>query len=135
MQKELDEILRKLTGNSQTKSSTQLSVPKKYALRTLEAFDRLANQNAKQSWTISIWKSLKWYVRNRVIPKKSDAEVRADLKVIYDELSPMFLELQKGKEVKESRILNSNEGQKTKAQEFVESAPDIQETLQLVEEL
>lgn len=133
-QKSLEEILKSLTGESQI-SSSNLSKPKQFALKTLDAFDALAEQNAKEGWTRRIWKGMKWHVKNRIIPNKTDEQIRNDLKSIYDVIHPLFETLEIGNAVKEARELNSTNGEKSEAQKFIESNQDFKDALEVVEEL
>jgi len=80
MQKELDEILKSITGKSLNSSSANLSKPKQFAIKLIDAFDSMASANAKTNFTQSVWKSIKWYMKNKIIPQKSDKETIADLR-------------------------------------------------------
>ena len=139
MQEKLDEILKSIIGKSQNSSSANLSKPKQFAHKVIDAFDVMATANAKTSFTQSVWNSIKWYMKNKIIPNKSDDEVRADLKNIHDTIRPLFQTINTATEIQEARILNTiQEGaiiQKSKAQLFIESNPDFQEALGVIEEL
>lgn len=135
MPEKLDEILKSLTGGLQKNSSVPLSKPKQFAFKTLDAFDSLAQQNAKTDFTKSIWNSMKWIVKNRIIPKKTDEQIRNDLKLIHSTLSPLFETIDTALEIQEARKLNLVDGEKSEAQKFIESNKNFKEALEVLEEL
>ena len=139
MNEKLNETLKSIIGKSLNSSSENLSKPKLFAHKVIDAFDVMATANAKTSFTQSVWNSIKWYMKNKIIPNKSDEQIRSDLKNIHDVISPLFETINTATEIQEARLLNTvQEGatmQKSKAQSFIESNPDFQEALGVIEEL
>jgi len=136
MQEKLDEILKSIIGKSPKNSSESLSKPKQFAVRIIDAMDGMAAANAKTNFTQSVWKSIKWYMKNKVIPEKTDAETIADLRKIKNIIDPLFKQLDKAEETLEFRKLNSNSiGIKSQEQKFVESIPEVKEALEVIDEL
>lgn len=95
-------ILKQLTGVSQNTSLNQYSVPKQYAIRLLETLDKLATKRAESNWAKQIWSALKYYIRTRIIPVKSDKEVKEDLFEIFMELKPLFDQMDVAVDLKQS---------------------------------
>lgn len=135
MQEKLDEILKSIIGKSPNSLSENLSKPKLFAIKVIDAFDVMATANAKTNFTKSVWNSIKWYMKNKIIPEKSDAETISDLKMIKDTIDPLFKTLEKADEVLTARKLNSTDGIKSPQQKFVESIPDVKEALEVIDEL
>ncbi|PBO85759.1 MAG: hypothetical protein COA77_02535 [Thaumarchaeota archaeon] len=135
MQKELDEILKSITGKSLNSSSANLSKPKQFAIKLIDAFDSMASANAKTNFTQSVWKSIKWYMKNKIIPQKSDKETIADLRKMKETIDPLFRTLDKAEDALDDRKLNSTNGIKSKAQVFVESIPDVKAALEVLDEI
>ena len=135
MHEKLDEILKSIIGKSQISLSVNLSRPKQFALQIVDAFDGMATANAKTNFTQSVWKSIKWYMKNKIIPKKSDEETIADLRKMKDIIDPLFKTLDKAEETLLDRKLNSKDGIKSNAQVFIENMPDVKAALEVIDEL
>ena len=96
----------------------------------------MATANAKKKFTQSVWGSIKWYMKNEIIPKKSDEEIITDLKNIKKTIDPLFETLSKAEDVLEYRKLNSSSiGIKSQQQKFVENLPVYKEALEVLDEL
>ena len=78
-----------------------------YAFNVLNAFDVLAQSHIKTAWTNKIWNAIKWYVTKKVFPTKTDEQLKADLKVIFDSLSPLFEQVQTANLIQEGERLGS----------------------------
>lgn len=131
----LNETLKSIIGKSLNSSSENLSKPKQFAIKLIDAFDSMATANAKTNFTQSVWKSIKWYMKNKIIPQKSDKETIADLRKMKSTIDPLFHTLDRAEDALEDRKLNSTNGIKSKQQEFVENIPDVKAALEIVDEL
>jgi len=103
-----------------------MSTVREYAFNAMNAFDVLAQSHIQTAWTNKIWNALKWYVTNRVFPKKTDVELRKDLQVIYDALKPLFEQVQTANMIQEGERLGSPK---------IPRITDIKKVLSLVDEL
>lgn len=103
-----------------------MSEVRQYAFKILNAFDGLAQAHIKTPWTNKIWNAVKWYVVNRIFPKKTDAELKKDLEIIYNVLKPLFEQIQSAHMIKEGENLGSPKIPRT---------PNIKKIMDLVEGL
>ena len=103
-----------------------MSEVKNYAYNVLNAFDGLAQAHIKTPWTNKIWNAVKWYVVKRILPSKTDIELKQDLEIIYNTIKPLFESVQTAHMIKEGEDLGSPKILRT---------PNIKKIMDLVEGL
>lgn len=74
--------------------------------KVLEAYNQLAKLNINQGWIDRVWKSIHWYIKEKIIPKKSDQQLEQEMYVIYKVMNPYFKRFDMNDEIEEGEKLS-----------------------------
>jgi len=84
-----------------------LSEIRELANNVLEAYNQLAKSQVQHSWTDKIWDVIYRYVRNTIIPKKSEEELQREMYLIFKTMQPYFQRLATNEQANEGKQLGS----------------------------
>ena len=100
---------------------------KDFALRVLDAFDKMARPEIKNIIMQKIWNYVKGYSMN-IIMRKPDVEIKLKLQEIHGILDPLFKKVDTAYQLKQSKKLNDDI-----LTENLMKLPDFKDIMELID--